>query len=85
MANILVIDDQDRTIELCRRVMPEHEWVGPARSWEEAKSQVRSMGKQLGLVLLDIHFDIPANDLLGVTDVTMTCLVGIVGLIRIQR
>ena len=68
MANILVVDDQDRTIELCRRVMPEHEWVGPARSWSEANAQVRAMGKQLGLVLLDIHFDIPVDALLGVSD-----------------
>jgi DNA-binding NtrC family response regulator len=65
MADILVIDDQDRTIDLCRRVMPEHEWHGPARSWEDAHAQIRSHGRHLGLVLLDIHFDMPAEGLLG--------------------
>jgi DNA-binding NtrC family response regulator len=68
MADILVIDDQDRTIELCRRVMPEHEWHGPARGWADAEKQIRSIGRGLGLVLLDVHFDLPAADLLGVDD-----------------
>lgn len=65
MAHILVVDDQDRTLELCRRVMPEHEWHGPARSWEEALSALRELGARTDLVLLDVHFDIPADQLLG--------------------
>ncbi len=68
MADILVIDDQDRTIDLCRRVMPEHEWHGPARGWDEASSQLRELGTDLGMVLLDVHFDLPASVLLGVTE-----------------
>ena len=58
MAEILVIDDQDRTLELCRRIMPEHEWSGPARSWNEA-SPLRSKRRGVDLVLLDMHFDLP--------------------------
>lgn len=68
MAEILVIDDQDRTVDLCRRVMPEHEWNGPARSWEDAHAAIRKLGRRLGLVLLDIHFDMPADGLLGLPD-----------------
>ena len=59
MSNILVIDDRDRTIELCRRVMPEFTWNGPARSWEEAQQYLRRRRNQSELVLLDMHFDIP--------------------------
>ena len=36
MADILVIDDQDRTFDLCRRAIPEHRYRGPARSFREA-------------------------------------------------
>jgi DNA-binding NtrC family response regulator len=68
MAEILVIDDQDRTVDLCRRVMPEHEWIGPARTWEEAHGMIRKSGRRLGLVLLDIHFDMPAECLLGLPE-----------------
>ncbi len=68
MADILVIDDQDRTVDLCRRVMPEHEWHGPARSWSEAHALIREIGRRLGLVLLDIHFDMPVDGLLGLPE-----------------
>lgn len=68
MADILVIDDRDRTIELCRRVMPEFTWHGPARSWSEARQHLRKRRRQIELVLLDMHFDIPAEDLLGLPD-----------------
>jgi len=68
MAEILVIDDQTRTTELCRRVMPEHTWHGPAQCWEEAREIMRSQGQDVDLVLLDIHFDIPDNLLLGVDE-----------------
>ena len=68
MADILVIDDQDRTIELCRRVMPELTWHGPARSWAEAQEELRRLRRQVELVLLDVHFDIPAEALLGLPE-----------------
>ena len=65
MAEVLVIDDQDRTLELCQRVMPEHTWHGPARSWAEAQASLRALRRRIDLVLLDVHFDIPADQLLG--------------------
>jgi DNA-binding NtrC family response regulator len=68
MAEILVIDDQDRTTDLCRRMMPEHEWHGPVRTWEAAHSEIRRLGRRLGMVLLDVHFDMPAEGLLGLPD-----------------
>ena len=63
MADILLIDDQTRTLELCRRVMPEHEWHGPARSWKDTEAQLKALKSRLDLVLLDVHFDIPEADL----------------------
>ncbi len=68
MADILVIDDQDRTFALCRRAMPEHSWIGPVRSWQEARDALRRHRGRLELVLLDVHFDLPAEQLLGVSD-----------------
>ncbi len=65
MANLLVIDDQDRTIELCRRAIPEHAFVGPARSWAEAAAVLRPRRREIDAVLLDVHFDIPADQLVG--------------------
>ena len=67
MADILVIDDRDRTTELCRRVMPEYTWHGPARSWEEARQLLRRR-RRIDLVMLDMHFDIPAEQLLGLPE-----------------
>lgn len=67
MADILVIDDQDRTIALCRRVMPEHDWAGPSRCWSEAQAAL-SAGALPDLVLLDLHFDLPAEQLLGLPE-----------------
>jgi DNA-binding NtrC family response regulator len=64
MADILVVDDQDRTAELCRRSIPEHRFHGPARSWREASERL-SRGRRVDLVLLDVHFDIPEPELLG--------------------
>lgn len=68
MAEILVIDDQSRTIDLCRRIMSEHDWHGPATHWADAIAQMRNVGRRLDLVLLDIHFDIPTTELLGVPE-----------------
>ena len=65
MADILVIDDRDRTADLCRRIMPEFTWHGPARSWGEAKQMLKKLRRRVELVLLDVHFDIPDADLLG--------------------
>ena len=65
MADILVVDDQDRTIALCERVMPEHRWLGPERNWADARAHLMRRGAP-DLVLLDLHFDLPAEALLGV-------------------
>ncbi|MBN1335925.1 MAG: sigma-54-dependent Fis family transcriptional regulator [Deltaproteobacteria bacterium] len=65
MARILVIDDLDRTIDLCRRVLPEHDVLGPARSWAEAESRLGRGRTNVDLVLLDVHFDIPVEHLVG--------------------
>ena len=65
MADILVIDDQDRTFDLCRRAIPEHRYRGPARSFREASELLARARGRVDLVLLDVHFDIPAEDLLG--------------------
>ncbi|MBN2798956.1 MAG: sigma-54-dependent Fis family transcriptional regulator [Deltaproteobacteria bacterium] len=63
MASILLIDDQDRTLALCQRALPQHRYLGPARHWEEASAQLARGG--VDLVLLDVHFDIDAEHLLG--------------------
>ena len=68
MADIVVIDDQDRTIELCRRAMPAHVWHGPARDWEEAQALLGRLKRKVAMVLLDLHFDLPAERLLGVAE-----------------
>ncbi|TNE84435.1 MAG: sigma-54-dependent Fis family transcriptional regulator [Deltaproteobacteria bacterium] len=65
MADILIIDDQDRYAELCRRAMPEHRYRGPVRSWREAAESLGRARGRVDLVLLDVHFDIPAEDLIG--------------------
>ncbi|MCP4804463.1 MAG: sigma-54-dependent Fis family transcriptional regulator [Proteobacteria bacterium] len=64
MAQVLIIDDQDRYIELCRRAIPEHDYLGPARSWSEARALLRKRNR-VEMVLLDVHFDIPEGDLVG--------------------
>ena len=66
MATILVVDDEDKYIELCRRFLPEHKFVGPARSYRETIELLRQHEGQLDLVLLDMYFDIDAADLLPV-------------------
>ena len=64
MADILVIDDQDRTFRLCQRIMPEHHFLGPLRSWAEVQAFLGTHALP-DLALLDLHFDIPEGDLLG--------------------
>jgi two-component system nitrogen regulation response regulator GlnG len=66
MARILIVDDQDRTAALCRKALPEHEYTGPARSWNDAEASIRE--KRPDLVLLDVHFDIDPADLLGLPE-----------------
>ncbi len=68
MATVLVIDDLDRTIELCRRIMPEHDYLGPARCWREAEGFLSARRPRVDLVLLDVHFDIPTEDLVGLPE-----------------
>ncbi|MCO4743198.1 MAG: sigma-54-dependent Fis family transcriptional regulator [Proteobacteria bacterium] len=65
MADILIIDDQDRYAELCRRAMPEHRYRGPVRSFRDAAEALGRARGRVDLVLLDVHFDIPDEDLLG--------------------
>jgi two-component system nitrogen regulation response regulator GlnG len=65
MATILVIDDQDRYVELCRRAIPEHDYLGPARSWRAAADILKRQRRTIDLVLLDVHFDIPVEALVG--------------------
>jgi len=68
MATILVIDDLDRTVELCRRAMPEHDYLGPSRCWREAEARLSARRPRVDLVLLDVHFDIPDEDLVGLPE-----------------
>lgn len=65
MADILIIDDQDRYAELCRRALPDHSYRGPVRSWSEAASALARARGRVDLVLLDVHFDIEPTELLG--------------------
>ncbi len=67
MGEILVVDDEDRTIDLCRKAIPEHRYRGPARSWREAERELERR-EGIDLVLLDVVFDIAATDLLGAAD-----------------
>ena len=65
MAHILIVDDQDRYAELCRRAIPEHDYHGPVRNWKELSRTLKKMGTRIDLVLLDVHFDIPSEQLIG--------------------
>lgn len=66
MADILVIDDMDRTVDLLRRAVPEHRYLGPARNWTEASRILNDRQQSVDLVLLDVNFDRPVPELLGV-------------------
>lgn len=65
MATILLIDDQDRYAAICRRAIPEHDYLGPARSWREAVVLLKAHRRDVDAILLDVHFDIPREDLIG--------------------
>jgi len=64
MSSILIIDDEDKYFELCRRFMPEHEFLAPARNYREALATLQEHRGKVDLVLLDVHFDIPEVELL---------------------
>ncbi|MEM9461081.1 MAG: sigma 54-interacting transcriptional regulator [Myxococcota bacterium] len=64
MPSILIVDDEDKYLELCKRFMPEHEFLPPARNYREASARLGRHGHGVDLVLLDVHFDIPEEDLL---------------------
>lgn len=64
MANILIIDDADGYRELCLRYLPEHTFEPPARNYQEASAALARRGREIDLVLLDVHFDIDADQLL---------------------
>lgn len=64
MSAILIIDDEDKYLELCRRFMPEHEFFGPARNYGEAAQLLARARRPIDLVLLDVHFEIADGDLL---------------------
>ena len=63
MSSILIVDDEDKYLELCKRFMPEHAFL-PARHYREAAQLLGRHGDGVDLVLLDVHFDIPEQDLL---------------------
>ncbi len=64
MSSILIVDDEDKYLELCKRFMPEHVFLPPARNYREAAGLLGRHGDGVDLVLLDVHFDIPTDDLL---------------------
>ncbi|MEZ4382061.1 MAG: sigma 54-interacting transcriptional regulator [Nannocystaceae bacterium] len=66
MSSILIIDDEDNYLELCRRFMPEHEFLPPARNYREAAAVLRRHAHEIDLILLDVHFNIAEEDLLPV-------------------
>lgn len=68
MADILIVDDQDRYAALCRKAMPEHRFFGPARNFREASEALRERKGRIDAVLLDVHFDIEAGDLVEFVD-----------------
>ncbi|MFO0632531.1 MAG: sigma 54-interacting transcriptional regulator [Nannocystaceae bacterium] len=63
MSSILIIDDTNKYWELCTRFMPEHTFLPPARNFREAEAAL-SHSRDIALVLLDVHFDIPEEQLL---------------------
>jgi DNA-binding NtrC family response regulator len=65
VAEILIVDDQDRYAELCRRAIPEHRYRGPARTHAEAERELERARGRVDLVLLDVHFQLPAEQLIG--------------------
>jgi DNA-binding NtrC family response regulator len=50
-----------------RRALPEHALHGPARCWAEARDAIDRGRGRIALALLDVRFDRPPEELLGVT------------------
>ncbi|MEZ4316126.1 MAG: sigma 54-interacting transcriptional regulator [Myxococcota bacterium] len=65
MADILIVDDQDRYLSLCRAAIPEHRYRGPTRNLKETLDVLARARGRVDCVLLDVHFDIPPEDLVG--------------------
>ncbi len=67
---VLVVDDQPKTADFLRRHAPDLVLVGPsaekawAGSWPEAEAALARGGKLPDLVVLDLRFDIPDEELL---------------------
>ncbi|MGB1276482.1 MAG: hypothetical protein ACPG77_12100, partial [Nannocystaceae bacterium] len=64
MAAILIIDDEDSYYDLCIRYLSEHTFLPPARNYAEVAQVLREKASSIDLVLLDVHFDIPEEQLL---------------------
>jgi len=64
VSSILIIDDEDKYLELCQRFMPEHGFLPVARNYKQASEALTEHRGRVDLVLLDVHFDIPEDDLL---------------------
>ncbi len=64
MSQILIIDDEDKYFELCQRFIEGHDFLPPARNYREAEATLEAYRGKVDLVLLDVHFDIPDEELL---------------------
>ena len=64
MSRILIIDDEDKYFDLCQRFIAEHEFLPPVRNYREAETVLQAERGTIDLVLLDVHFDIPDDELL---------------------
>lgn len=64
MPAVLIIDDEDKYLELCQRFMPEHRFLPVARNYRDAARRLDAHLGEVDLVLLDVHFDIPEDELL---------------------
>ncbi len=64
MASILIIDDENSYYDLCTRYLPEHSYLPPARNFREVSEVLRKQAASIDLALLDVHFDIPEEELL---------------------
>ncbi|MDL2718068.1 MAG: sigma 54-interacting transcriptional regulator, partial [Acidobacteriota bacterium] len=67
---VLVVDDQPKTADFLRRHAPDLALLGPsaekdwAGSWSEAEAALARAGKLPDLVVLDLRFDVPDEELL---------------------
>ncbi|RMG97246.1 MAG: sigma-54-dependent Fis family transcriptional regulator [Deltaproteobacteria bacterium] len=64
MSSILIVDDEDKYLELCRRFLPEHDYLPPARNFREVEHVLDRARDAVDLVLLDVRFDLPEDELL---------------------